>query len=246
MAGEKTQFLGLTYFPSIVGVYQREIREALVSGTAGNPSNMEILDDAFGEAYEILQLMSNFMNGLAKVATSGSYNDLSDKPDIPNAVPIATTAILGKVKPDGVTILIDADGTIRATCEIATPEKAGIVKPDGKTTQVDAAGVLRVLFPTAAVGTLGLVKPDNVTIGVDGTGTLKLLDKYYQKEEVYTKSEVEALMQQLSDMLLPAEDIEAIYTATNTLMGEETEFTGFGASLLQLNALADALLGQEV
>ena len=53
-------------------------------------------------------------------------------------------------------------------------------------------------------------------------------------------------MQQLSDMLLPAEDIEEIYTATNTLMGEETEFTGFGASLLQLNALADALLGQEV
>ena len=37
MAGEKTQFLGLTYFPSIAGVYQREIREALVSGTAKLP-----------------------------------------------------------------------------------------------------------------------------------------------------------------------------------------------------------------
>lgn len=253
MAGEKTQFLGLTYFPSIVGVYQREIREALVSGTAENPSNMEVIDAAFGDALEAfgnfegaLQGVMNILNGLAEVATSGSYNDLSDKPDIPNAVPIATTAILGKVKPDGVTILIDANGTIRATCEIATPEKAGIVKPDGKTTQVDAGGAIRVLFPTATAESLGLVKPDNVTIGVDETGTLKLLDKYYQKSEVYTKSEVEAMLQQLSDMLLPAEDIEEIYTATNTLMGEETEFTGFGASLLQLNALADALLGQEV
>ena len=59
----------------------------------------------------------------AKVATSGSYNDLSDKPNIPSAytLPIATATVLGGVKSSttGTTasrdynVQINADGTMK-------------------------------------------------------------------------------------------------------------------------------------
>lgn len=50
---------------------------------------------------------------LAEVATSGSYNDLSDKPEIPNeyTLPTASTQTLGGVKIDGTSITI-SDGVI--------------------------------------------------------------------------------------------------------------------------------------
>ena len=50
---------------------------------------------------------------LSTVATSGSYNDLSDKPSIPEPyeLPVASTTALGGVKVDGNTITI-ADGII--------------------------------------------------------------------------------------------------------------------------------------
>lgn len=53
---------------------------------------------------------------LATVATSGSYNDLQDKPTIPSeyTLPVATTTTLGGVKPDGSTITVTDDGTISA------------------------------------------------------------------------------------------------------------------------------------
>ena len=56
-------------------------------------------------------------SGLATVATTGSYNDLSDKPTIPSeyTLPAATTTTLGGVKPDGTTITITEDGTISST-----------------------------------------------------------------------------------------------------------------------------------
>lgn len=55
-------------------------------------------------------------SGLATVATTGSYNDLQDKPTIPSeyTLPIASTTTLGGVKPDGTTITVTSDGTISA------------------------------------------------------------------------------------------------------------------------------------
>ena len=55
-------------------------------------------------------------SSLATVATTGSYNDLTDKPTIPSeyVLPAATTTTLGGVKPDGTTITITEDGTITA------------------------------------------------------------------------------------------------------------------------------------
>lgn len=60
------------------------------------------------------------------------------------AVPIATTTTAGKVKPDGTTITIDADGTIHgsANVDIATTSKAGIVKPDGTTITIQNDGTI--------------------------------------------------------------------------------------------------------
>lgn len=53
---------------------------------------------------------------LAAVATTGSYADLANKPTIPAAytLPIATTTVLGGIKGDGKTILIDAAGIASA------------------------------------------------------------------------------------------------------------------------------------
>lgn len=54
---------------------------------------------------------------LAGVATSGSYNDLTDKPIIPEpySLPATSTTTLGGAKVDGTTIVADEDGMISAT-----------------------------------------------------------------------------------------------------------------------------------
>ena len=56
------------------------------------------------------------VSGLADVATSGSYNDLSNKPTIPSAytLPVATSNTLGGVK-IGVGLSIENDGTLNTT-----------------------------------------------------------------------------------------------------------------------------------
>lgn len=215
MAGSKTEYLGLAVFPDITGVYQREIRIALVSGTDGTNSNMHIVDAA--------------IKGLAD-----ALNELAES--IPDAVPIATQTEAGKVKPDGVTITIDESGTIKATCEIATVEKAGIVKPDGITITIDRDGVIKATCEIATAEKAGIVKPDGDTITITEDGTIRAAN------DGYSKDEVDIMLQELSDMLLSNDDLEMVYTATNTLMGEQTEFTGLGASLLKVNALADELL----
>ena len=61
-------------------------------------------------------------------------------------LPVATPSILGGVKPDGTTILVDATG------------------------KISTAGV--TALPIATTTTLGGVKPDGTSITVDGTGKL--------------------------------------------------------------------------
>ena len=57
--------------------------------------------------------LQSIISNLSTVATSGSYNDLTDKPTIPNEyiLPTASTDVLGGVKVDGTTISI-VDGII--------------------------------------------------------------------------------------------------------------------------------------
>lgn len=58
---------------------------------------------------------------LAAVATSGSYNDLTDKPEA-YTLPAATTTSLGGVKPDGTSITVTEDGTISAVGGGSVPD----------------------------------------------------------------------------------------------------------------------------
>ena len=62
--------------------------------------------------------LQNVLSTLANVSKTGSYNDLTDKPTIPNeyTLPTASTDVLGGVKVDGSTIAI-TDGIISAVAQ---------------------------------------------------------------------------------------------------------------------------------
>jgi len=74
------------------------------------------------------------VTGLATVATTGSYNDLTNKPTIPTAytLPVATTTVLGGVK-QGTNITIAADGTISSS-------GGGLTQADADARYVNVAG----------------------------------------------------------------------------------------------------------
>ena len=134
------------------------------------------------------------MATLQRAATSGGMNvaaPLQSTQDTEPTISIlnATTAAVGVVKPDGITITVAMDGTISAvggggtvtavtgvapiassggttpaiSIANATTGAVGAVRPDGTTVTI-AGGVISV--PTATTSVLGLVKPDGVTITV--------------------------------------------------------------------------------
>lgn len=232
MASAKTEYLRLTVFPDISGVYQRELRIALVTGEHGNDSNMHIIDSA-------IKTLAEAMGALAPVASSGSYNDLTDKPDIPSQIPVASSETAGIVKPDGETILVDENGKISAAVKaaIATLEAAGLVKPDGTTITIAEDGTITAAITLASTETAGIVKPDGESITVDADGTI-----HSKVKDAYTKAEVDKMLSDMSDLFMSADDMTAIYTAVNTLMGETTEFTSLGASILTINDQASELI----
>ena len=230
---QSTEYLHLIIYPDITGVYQRDIRLALISAVDNNMVKIDAGVKAVAQALSVLR------NSLAAVATSGSYTDLSDKPDIAASVPLATTQVAGKVKPDGTTILIDSNGTIRAAVEvaIATTQNAGIVKPDGTTILVDENGVISSAV-TVAIATLqvaGIVKPDGTTITIDADGTIHGID-------AYTKAEVDEMLEDMSDIFITDADKAALYAKVNTLMGTNIAFTGLGASILEIYNQAETLI----
>lgn len=80
---------------------------------------------------------------------------LAKAEDIPG---VATTLAAGTVKPDGTTITVDIDGTIKVSelesyakktdlPGVATKENEGLVKPDGTTVDVTEEGVLSAKLP---------------------------------------------------------------------------------------------------
>ena len=90
-------------------------------------------------------------------------------------IPAATAQTAGKVKPDGTTTTVDANGTISAAqTPIATANTPGRVKPDGETITIDNDGTIHGAdtVPVAAVGRLGKVKPDGTSIIIDADGTI--------------------------------------------------------------------------
>jgi hypothetical protein len=225
MSTASTEYLHLIVFPDITGVYQRDIRLALVAGTGSNMHKIDAGVKAVAQAIAALD------RSLALVAKSGDYDDLQNKPDIATAVPLATTAVAGKVKPDGTTILVDENGVIRSavTVAIATVQTPGIVKPDGNTILIDENGTIRAAVEVA-IATLqaaGIVKPDGTTITIERDGTI-------HGRDAYTKAEVDDMLADMSEIFITDTDKAAIYTKVNTLMGTNTVFTGLGASILEI------------
>lgn len=231
MASAKTDFLGLIVFPDIEGVYQREIRVALVSGTDGKNSNMHLIDAA-------IRNLSDTLRGLAKVASSGKYEDLIGTPD---AVKIATQEAAGIVKPDGDTILVMKDGTIKAAVKVAlaTVDAPGIVSPDGDTILVDEKGNIRaaVKVNIATTDMAGIVMPDGDSIQVDEAGRIKTTFP-----ETYSKEQVDRMLYDISNLLMTGTDFEMLCTSTNSLMGEENTYSEIGANIVLINDLATELL----
>lgn len=94
------------------------------------------------------------------------------------SVPTATTTVAGIVKPDGVSILVKADGTISAKLPdptVAAVGTLGVVKPDGTTITIKADGTISAKQKDATIATdttPGIVKPDGTTVTVDEDGTI--------------------------------------------------------------------------
>ena len=127
-------------------------------------------------------------SGLATVATSGSYNDLSnkptiitsyndltDKPSIPSAyvLPTASTTTLGGVKVDGTTVTISGGVISAPAASIATTSTAGVVKPDDVTIGIEEDGTLINNSAGCNCYIYGVngIGSDDITIAVDPTDT---------------------------------------------------------------------------
>ena len=83
------------------------------------PTNISDLTNDSGYITNTVNNLTNYTlsSNLSTVATSGSYNDLEDKPTIPTeyVLPTASDTVLGGVKVDGSTITATAEGVITAT-----------------------------------------------------------------------------------------------------------------------------------
>lgn len=111
--------------------------------------------------------------GLATVAATGAYSDLSGTPSA-YTLPTSTTSVLGGVKIDGTTITIDGSGVISSatayTLPTATTSVLGGIKIDGTTITINGSGVISsasaYTLPTATTSTLGGVRIDGTTITI--------------------------------------------------------------------------------
>ena len=93
------------------------------------------------------------ISGLAEVATSGSYNDLADKPSIPSAytLPAATSAALGGVKSGGdITVATDGAVTVAHATKADTASTATTASSATKASQDGNGKVIADTYATKA------------------------------------------------------------------------------------------------
>lgn len=140
------------YLTSIPEEYitETELNSKGYAQAADIPANTSELTNDSGFITKEVDNLDNYTptSELAAVATSGSYNDLSNKPTIPQeyTLPTASETTLGGVKVDNETITIQ-DGTISATAASYTLPQAsattlGGVKIDGETITINEEGVI--------------------------------------------------------------------------------------------------------
>ena len=110
---------------------------------------------------------------LSTVATSGSYNDLKDKPSIPAAyeLPVASTTTLGGVKVDGNTITI-ADGVISTKGGVEPDAYIKDASVSGNTLTLTKKDDTEVVF-TPSGGSGGGANADEATIITNAEGKLE-------------------------------------------------------------------------
>ena len=134
-----------------------------------------------------LNLLSNEVTTIqaaANILSTEVTQTTNNLASLTNIVTTATTATIGLVKPDGVTITINS-GTISANTIQYTLPIAGVtaggtlggVKVDGTTITINASsGVITAPYtytlPTASTTVLGGVKVDGTTITVAGNGVI--------------------------------------------------------------------------
>ena len=113
-------------------------------------------------------------SSLSAVATSGNYNDLTNKPTIPSAyaLPKASASVLGGIKV-GANLSIDANGVLNAAGSSSASSLSGIVPvANGGTGATTVAGIKSVLgfnSPSVAIGDqAGQTNQGGSTVGVGG------------------------------------------------------------------------------
>ena len=140
------------YLTSIPEEYitETELNSKGYAQAADIPANTSELTNDSGFITKEVNNLDNYTptSELSAVATSGSYNDLTNKPTIPQeyTLPTASETTLGGVKVDNETITIQ-DGTISATAASYTLPQAsattlGGVKIDGETITINEEGVI--------------------------------------------------------------------------------------------------------
>lgn len=167
------------YLTSIPEEYitETELNSKGYAQVADIPTNTSDLTNDSGFITKDTSNLTNYTptSELSTVATSGSYNDLTNKPTIPQeyTLPTASETTLGGVKVDNETITIQ-DGTISATTAAsytlpqASTETLGGVKIDGETITINEEGVISSQGGTTS-DTLTI---NNLNVGtITGTGS---------------------------------------------------------------------------
>jgi len=131
-------------------------------------------DGTLSVAAPVTSLAATAITGLATVATSGAYSDLTGKPTA-YSLPVATGSVLGGVK-QGSNTTIGTDGTISVAAPVTTLAATAItglatVATSGAYNDLTGRPTIaQYTLPVATSSTLGGVKQgSNVTIGTDGT-----------------------------------------------------------------------------
>lgn len=104
-----------------------------------------------------------------KVLSAKQGNTLKGLIDNPA---VATTSRVGVVKPDGTTITVDSDGTIRGAQTYQLPTASGTVKGGIKVGANLTMNGEVMSVNKATTQQLGVVKPDGTTVTIDGDGTI--------------------------------------------------------------------------
>jgi hypothetical protein len=179
----------------------------------------------------ISSVSASSVTGLANVATSGSYVDLTNKPTIPSAytLPVATASVLGGVK-QGLNITIGGDGTINAVSAVTsvagrtgnitltTSDIGGLANVASSGSYVDLTNKPTIpsayTLPVATASVLGGVKQGG-NVAIDGNGVIS------------ANVTVTSVFGRQGDVTLQSTDVVTAlgYTPVNTVAGRTGNVT---------------------